>query len=837
MNTNFASSHSVTRDDFPEIRWTGHWIWVPEEKIEPGNFFGGDARLHPESHGLFRKTFELSSVPARAPARISADSRYVLFVNGQEVRRGPIRSQPRRMHYDLFDLAPYLRAGVNTLAVYVKYFGKATAGWMPAVANGTLGKSGVLVFEANLGERWLVSDGSWRARKSDAWTADGSDGEAGNQVTGGIPTECFDARKHTPGWHGAGFDDSAWGLAQVIIAAHFGGRGRSQPPTDPYGVMLPSPLPALTGEVFQPVTIRIEQVAQTLDTTRNEPGWRAERSALTHRASNPKDIALPAAMHVPEIGYMRIMIDMGRIVAGFVQFTIRAPAGTVFDMGYVEEPINMPSLFGIHAGSRYIARGAGDSHAVFDPKGFRYAYVLVHGSAGAVTLDAFSVREHLYPWSPGAAFECSDADLNRIYAAGVRTVSLNSWDSFIDCPTREQRSWVGDAVVHQMVHLATNTDWRLAWHYLNLANSPRSDGILPMSVSGDVEFHGGTGLPDWSLHWIHAVHNLYRYAGERERVKELMPNMERVLRWYAAYLTSDGVLQDVVEWNLVDWSSLFSSDRSSIVNALWARGLHEFAEMAAWLGERASQQWAEALRAKVAASFEMFWDEVRGTYVDFIKDGAQQRPINQLAGALAIVSRLAPESRWRRIVDTITDPAKLVVRSWVQPPKGTVPLDEMAQRGAQMMFGGHTADWDVDKQIVSAEPFMSYVVHDAVAQAGATDKLPGLCKRWLEFLVDGYDTLGENWGAGTHVHGWSSTPSRDLVFYTLGVTPAEPGFTLARVAPQLGELAWAKGSVPTPHGLIHVNVTHERIRIDSPVPVLLSLPGRELRLAAGVHSI
>ena len=58
---------------------------------------------------------------------------------------------------------------------------------------------------------------------------------------------------------------------------------------------------------------------------------------------------------------------------------------------------------------------------------------------------------------------------------------------------------VGDSVVHQMVHLTTNTDWRLAWQYLNLGNSPRSDGILPMSVSGEIEASGGLTIPDWSL--------------------------------------------------------------------------------------------------------------------------------------------------------------------------------------------------------------------------------------------------------------------------------------------------------------------------------------------------
>ena len=155
-----------------------------------------------------------------------------------------------------------------------------------------------------------------------------------------------------------------------------------------------------------------------------------------------------------------------------------------------------------------------------------------------------------------------------------------------------------------------------------------------------------------------------------------------------------------------------------------------------------------------------------------------------------------------------------------------------------MTMGGFEPDWDVEHEIVIAEPFMSYVVHDAVAQAGLADQLPELYQRWLEFLVDDYDTIGENWGAGTHVHGWSCTPTKDLIFYTLGVTPAEPGYTVARIAPRLGKLAWARGSVPTPHGLIHVEVTGAAVTVDSPVPALLELPGRKTqRLAAGKHEI
>ena len=77
-----------------------------------------------------------------------------------------------------------------------------------------------------------------------------------------------------------------------------------------------------------------------------------------------------------------------------------------------------------------------------------------------------------------------------------------------------------------------------------------------------------------------------------------------------------------------------------------------------------------------------------------------------------------------------------------------------------------------------------------------------------------------------------------MVFYTLGVTPAEPGYTRARVAPRLGRLKSATGSVPTPHGLVSVEATPDSVTVNSPVPVLVELEGEPAReLPAGRHRI
>ena len=292
-------------------------------------------------------------------------------------------------------------------------------------------------------------------------------------------------------------------------------------------------------------------------------------------------------------------------------------------------------------------------------------------------------------------------------------------------------------------------------------------------------------------------------------------------------------MKDVVEWNLVDWSSVLVEDTASLLTAHWARSLREFAEMAEWLEEKSSQRWAEALYDKVRSGFEIFWDERRGSYVDHIVDGKQRPEMSQLAGALAIVSGIAPQERWSRIIERITDPDRLVVRSWTGDDG-----DYAESKIAKQFRGIYETDWEAEEQVVIAQPFMSYVVHDAVVEAGLADRLPDLYRRWSEFLVDGYDTIGECWGWGTHVHGWSCTPTRDMIFYTLGVMPAEPGYAKARIAPRLGNLEWAKGKIPTPHGVIEVAVTAVSLTINSPIPVIIELPGQApCELAAGQHEL
>ena len=68
-----------------------------------------------------RRVAHLERIPERAPGRIFADSLYVLHVNGQEIRRGPGRANPRSRRYDEVDLAPWLRLGGNVITVLAAF--------------------------------------------------------------------------------------------------------------------------------------------------------------------------------------------------------------------------------------------------------------------------------------------------------------------------------------------------------------------------------------------------------------------------------------------------------------------------------------------------------------------------------------------------------------------------------------------------------------------------------------------------------------------------------------------------------------------------------------------
>ena len=120
-------------------------------------------------------------------------------------------------------------------------------------------------------------------------------------------------------------------------------------------------------------------------------------------------------------------------------------------------------------------------------------------------------------------------------------------------------------------------------------------------------------------------------------------------------------------------------------------------------------------------------------------------------------------------------------------------------------------------------------VLDSIRATWGTMLDKGALTTWEVF--PGLDIL-DGWWTRSWCHAWSALPAYLLQAYVLGVRPLEPGFKKALIAPQLADLAWAEGKVPTPHGTIAVRV--ERAGTD--VRVQVTLPegaAAEVRLPAG----
>lgn len=780
-------------------KWRGRWIWSERPAIRTETATRPVLATAEPTVGLFRRELDLAAVPDQAPARIWVDGRYVLRVNGEEAARGPVRSDPRRNHYDIVDLAPLLRPGSNVLALTVRHFGTATSWWMPAPPTYTLG-AGSVAFEAQVGDEWVVSDRGWRCRRGDAWRPVPVPGDVAC-----LPLESFDARAHPTGWEEPGFDAGDWSAAVEIVPMHTGAASEGRPSSDPFGMLRP---PVRVG--FPGGATHVAHVVETSAVAGAPLLDDPVRQVLDDEAAGGTGDVI------------HLHLDLGRIAAGNVEMTVRGAApGTTIDLAASEHVDDGGRLvpLGQHAGLRYVCRGGEEERFEgLDVIGTRFLNASVRPAADDVPELTVAIHDRHRPRPSGASFACSDPDLQQIFDIGLRTVDLSALDAYVDCPTREQRAWTGDSVVHQSVDLVTNPDWSMPRWHPQLAAAARVDGMLAMAAASDFAEDDRFFVPDWSLHWVRSVHNLYRYTGDRELIAELLPIAERTLRWFESYLAPDGLLEWVDGWLLLDWSSVYSTGKSSILNALWARALSDYADMARWLDNPGAAAWAEGRRAGVGAAFDLFWDEPRGRYIDHVHDGDARRAASQAASAAALAAGLVPVDRHARIVDAITDDDALIQHAWYMD---TVTVEGQQSGAMHMALGYPEPDWDVERQMVECEPFFRYVVHDALAAAGRADLVAERCRDWMRFVDRGETSWPECWAGGTRCHGWSSTPTRDLIVHTLGISPGEPGYATVRVRPALGGLEWARATVPTPHGFVTVEAHADgRVEIDSPVPVV-----------------
>ncbi|MBD3293008.1 MAG: Bacterial alpha-L-rhamnosidase, partial [Armatimonadia bacterium] len=448
------------------MRLAGTWIWADEE--------------YPNAYCHLRRTFEVADAATRATLRISADTSYIVWVNGRYVGRGPGPYVRETRPVDEYDVTHLLQPGANVICVLGHWWGKTSH-------SRPLGKPGVLAevaWEDPDGESHTVgTDEKWRVRLSSAWEQDVP------QRSGAVAwTEYYDARKEPVGWLAGDFDDSGWASATVqdIPERHLFPRRRpllAEWCEDPV---------ALTGAWWagtkSPGSGDDPELTEFLDDEPLEPVEDALRERLEARLTTDGALMLD---DLPADRGLAFTLDLGREIVGHLALDIEAPAGMHIDLAPAELLRDgRPWCFrkGCRYGQRYVTREGRQRWHTYYWHGLRYLHVVLRGCEGPVTIHRLGVRRREADLAWRADLTTADADLQQAWDITKHTLRVGTQEVHVDCPTREQAAYWGDAAWIGMWTLGMTGDASHLRHLLLSAEPAQYDsGQLPASIFSSLD--------------------------------------------------------------------------------------------------------------------------------------------------------------------------------------------------------------------------------------------------------------------------------------------------------------------------------------------------------------
>jgi len=751
----------------------------------------------------------MPSPPARATLELFVDGRYQLYVNGVRAGRGPGRSDPHHPRVDQHEVGPLLRAGENVLGVLVHVYGTDTAwyetvkgGWQPVFGDGALWC--VVRFDG-AGDP-LTSDADWRSLECLAWERDAP------RVNFGLGfIEVHDGRAMPLEWAAPGFDDGSWERVRILSVG--GG-----PPDTAFGGLRVAPFPTLLSRGIPHLletplapcrVVHTFAVAPRPDLPIHRRIYEESRLELPAGSiHDPEALLTPDAratlVRTPPGRDVALLLDFGRIHSGHPFIELEAQGGEVVELAAAEcadgewraaadrelrlDPVR---AHGSHV-FRYVARPGLQRFERFEWTAVRWVQLTIRNAPEGLAIRHVGSLYTRYPAEARGRFACSDAQLVKLWEVGRYTLQQCMHDGWEDCPSREQRQWLGDATVEFLAGQAAfgpSVNALNRQFLLHAAESQRNDGLTQMFAPGD---HRTNALliPDWTLQWILNAEQHWLYSGDLETIEEIFPAIERALAWFELHRGPNGLLADLPHWNFIDWAAVGRRGEAATANALLVGALRAAARLARALeSARASRRYDARADLMAAALNLRHWDPRRGVYVDEVDPatGTRDARVSQHANAALVLFGVAPPERWGSMLDYAMDPRRAVFTA--APP--IVPS------------GGAL---DPESQVVAANTFFSHFVYRALSGADRFERaLSEMRIRYGDMLARGATTLWESFEPTASLcHGFSATPVYQLSTEILGVLPLAPGFRRLRVSPKPADLSFASGVFPTVLGDLEV---------------------------------
>ncbi|MFZ4778506.1 MAG: alpha-L-rhamnosidase C-terminal domain-containing protein [Terrimicrobiaceae bacterium] len=761
------------------------WIWPESHNWD----------LH-NGYALFRKTFHLPKVPAKAPLFITADQSYQLYVNGRYVCRGPARGFQSHWPYDEVDVRPFLLKGKNVLAVRAHNPGFSNFQYL------TQGYAGLLV-AAKWGATRIVSDKSWKCRRQTGLNRDT------------VPTslqlfcqEHIDLRLEDPDWMRPDFEDSGWSSEAATAVWN----------AMPWPSLEARGIPLLEEKLSSPS--RIIGVSQG----RSDPSYLLTRDlarlrhaeGLGHKACDLETGEFKIA-RTGRGRFRSYLFDFGRTVVGSVGFEILgARGGDILDTLHVET-VDAPTLTPHFTPDRHcrmafahrlICKAGDQSHTFYHAFGFRYMVLTVRDSSAPLRIRP-SLRSTLYPLEQSGGFSTSDPLLQGIWETCVWTQRVCSLDAYVDTPWREQVQWWGDARVQAKNTFFFSGDTRLFRRGIaQIAAQTTSNGLTyghaPTIAHSCI-------LPDFTLIWLITLWDFYWQSGSLEPFLAHQETIAGALKYFEEMTDpKTGLIgNDNRYWLFLDWTGLFKEGYSTVYNLWLLIALEKLALLSGKAGRtgeaRMLAAWAGRLRKSLGALVRK--DGLLSDGLTF--GGKPVKTTSVHAQTLAIAAGLQPERDEFRIRKILLP----FIRQEIQP------------------------------EVVPSSYWITYVFEVLTAAGHGAEVVDYIREKWEPMVKHGttWEGFTPRVGDESFSHAWSAHPLYHLMQIIGGIRQGSVGWKSIIFQPVfIGDEADV--TVPTPLGKVCSvwkrvdNVIHLSLSLPTGVSAEVRLPGVGAKKVTGNRS-
>ena len=376
------------------------------------------------------------------------------------------------------------------------------------------------------------------------------------------------------------------------------------------------------------------------------------------------------------------------------------------------------------------------------------------------------------------SFRCSDERLNRIWETGAYTVHLCMQNFLIEGIKRDRLVWMGDSYPEVMT----------------VATVFGGNEVVPKTLDW---MRDVTPLPNWmngefssySIWWMLCHQAWFRHTGNREYLRESREYISGLLRQLAGCVGKDG-REHLDGIRFLDWPSQENElAKNAGLQALMVWAMQAGQEFAEIFGDN-------ALAAECADAEKRLSKAAPKVYKEFLKSGvAPDAPGSKQVAALMTLAGLTDVKKADRDILSFngghgfsTFYGYLMLEAMAKGGDYKGALDIIRSYWGAMLDLGATTFWE-DFNL------------DWLPNAAGIDNL----------VPEGMKDIHGDFGAYCYVgfrhslcHGWASGPTAWLSHHVLGVEILEPGCSKVRITPHLGDLEWAEGTFPTPHGSIHV---------------------------------